>query len=246
LPSSADLLLLLAVLAAVPPPCTGFETLSIDRPADLVDLEIDAQGTLYMLHAGLPHLAVLPSGGQVSWFDLDPVTLPGGLCLDGSWGGVVSDAMGGKVYRFDSSWLVLDSLDAPGRPGDLCLFGMSVIFVSRAAGSVTAADGDGTPILRLNGSGGGRLSASGGIAVYSDGEESYLLTPTEVPGILLPGMSWASAGGSAISLDGDSLLLQEGPVAVHGAMTGAHLSCSPDGRAFAIWTPGGGEALVSR
>jgi hypothetical protein len=246
LPSSADLLLLLALVAAAPPPCIGFETLSIDRPSDLVDLEIDAQGTLYMLHAGLPHLAVLPAGGQVSWFDLDPVTLPGGLCLDGSWGGYASDAMGEKVYRFDSSWLLLDSLDAPGRPGDLCLFGLSVVFVSRTAGSVTAADGDGTPILRLNGSGGGRLSASGGIAVYSDGEESYLLTSTEVPVRLRSGTSWAAAGGSTISLTGDSLLLLEGPVPVNGAMTGVRLSCSPDGRAFAIWTPGGGEVLVSR
>jgi hypothetical protein len=247
LPSSADLPLLLAVLAVVPPPFTGcFETLRIDRPADLVDLEIDAQGTIFLLHSGLPHLAVIPADGQASWFDLDPVTLPGGFCLDGSWGGYVSDAIGGMTYRFDDSWLAMDSVETPGRPGDLCLYGLSIIFVSRETGAVTAVDGDGTPMLRLDGPGAGWLSASGGIAVYSDGEESYLFSPAEIPARLASGVGWAAAGGSTIFLSGDSLFLQGASVVLDGVFPSARLSCSPDGRTIAVWTPGGGEVLVSR
>lgn len=246
MPSYADLLPVLALLAAALQPAPGIETLTIDRPGDLVDLEIDARGTLYLLHAGLPHLAVLPAGGTVTWIDLDPVVLAGGLCLDGIRGGCVSDAVQGRIYRFDGSWLPVDSLDAPGRPGDLCLYGLSVLYVSRTSGTVSAAGGDDPPVLRLDGTGDGSLSASGTVAVYSDGGESFALSPAEAPLRLESGAVWAAAGDSTLSLSGDSLHLRTGPIVVGGEIRPARLSCSPDGRAIALWTPGGGEVLVLR
>jgi len=246
LPSCADLLLVLAFLFPGGPLSGEFETLALQDRDGLLDVEINSEGTLYLLYSGLPRLVVLPVSGPGRYHDLSHAPLPGGLCLDGTWGWYVSSSATGMIYRFDSAGEAVDSLAAPGSPGDICLAGLSMCYAARETGAVMQAGPDGGLLVRLDGPGDGQLTASGPRVIYSDGTESILLDNSRIPHTLdVPG-TWAFRADRVLLLSGDSLLSSDGAAAVVGAESFTRFSSSPGVACLVLWSPGGGEVLVSR
>ncbi len=240
------LLLAVATASATYPGETG----TISVRSDLVDVEIGQDGSVHMLFSGLPHLlALYPGGGSLS-LDLTEVALPGGFCMDGAWGWLVTDQLGGRAVRFGPDGEVLDSLGAPGRPGDICLSGLTPVYVDRASGRLRTAGAEREALARLSGDGMGQLTASGGTVVYSDGTESLLVEPLAGSAPLAPAGTWAIVPEGPLVLRGDTLLALSGPVSVLPdsllSRDPHRLSSSPDGSVMAVWSPGEGEVLVLR
>lgn len=246
MPSCADLLLVLALLFPGGHISGEFETLPLQDRDGLLDVEINSAGTLYLLYSGLPRLVVLPISGPPRDHDLSTAPLPGGLCLDGTWGWYVSSSATGMIYRYGPSGETVDSLTAPGGPGDLCLAGLSVVYIARETGAISQAGSDGVILARLDGPGEGQLTASGSRVIYSDGTESMMLDLSQTPRSLDLDGTWAFRGDRVLLLDGDSLFSADGSAAVEGAGRFDRFSCSPGGACLVFWSPGGGEVLVSR
>ncbi|NOQ22954.1 MAG: hypothetical protein GQ565_09965 [Candidatus Aegiribacteria sp.] len=214
----------------------------------IIDAEINAAGDVYVLLPGLPHLRVYEAGDSLSEYDLSEVLLPGGMCIDERWGWFVTDELRDMVYRYDNSGELADSRASRSMPGDICLRGLSVLYVSRGSGTVTSLEEPDAVLCRLAGSGDGQLSASGSCAVYSCENESLFLRNYSVPEPLPPAGTWVVAGRELMVLQDSCVLDGSGAVLFRLPQIGefSRISCSVNGNHCLLWSPGKGRILVLR
>lgn len=227
-------------------PGGGFEYITV--PGGIIDAEINGAGDIYVLLPGLPHLRVYSPDGSVSEFDLSDVLLPGGMCIDERWGWFVTDELSDTVYRYDNTGEPADSWDSRGIPGDICLWGLSALYVSRASGTVISLEEPDAVLLRLTGSGDGQLSASGSCAVYSCESESLVLENYSAPESLPSAGIWVIAGGELMVLQDSCVLDNSGSVLFRLPQAGefSRISCSVNFNQCLLWSPGEGRILVRR
>ncbi|MCK4806556.1 MAG: hypothetical protein KAT09_02870 [Candidatus Aegiribacteria sp.] len=220
----------------------------ITVPDGIIDAEINGAGDIYVLLPGLPHLRIYAAGGSVSEYDLPDVLLPGGMCIDERWGWFVTGELTDMVYRYDDSGELTNYWDSRVMPGDICLSGLSVLYVSRASGTVTSLDEPDDILVRLNGSGDGQLSASGNEAVYSSENESHIFRNYSAPEPLPFAGTWTVAGRELMVLQDSCVLDGSGSVLFRLPEPGefSRISCSANGNHCLLWTPGEGRILVLR
>lgn len=245
------LLLLLAVLTSltVSEPAaeisrSDYEYITI--PDGIIDAEINANGDIYVLLPGLPHLLIYAAGGSVSEYDLSDVLLPGGMCIDERWGWFVTGELTDMVYHYDDSGELTDSWDSRRMPGDICIRGLSVLYVSRASGTITSLGEPDDILVRLNDSGDGQLSASRTEVVYSGENESHILSDFSAPLSLPRAGTWTVAGRELMVLQDSCVLDGSGSVLFKLPQPGefSRISCSDNGNHCLLWTPGKGRILV--
>ncbi len=217
-------------------------------PDGIIDAEINGAGDIYVLLPGLPHLRIYAAGGSISEYDLSDVLLPGGMCIDERWGWFITGELTDMVYLYDNAGELTDFWDSRGMPGDICLRGLSVLYVSRASGTITLIDEPDDILVRLNGSGNGQLTASGNEAVYSSGNESLLLRNYSTPESLPDAGTWTVAGRGMMVLQDSCVLDGSGAVLFQLPEPGefSRISCSANGNHCLLWTPGKGRILVLR
>ena len=237
-------LLLSASIAEFPD--GDFEYITV--PGAIIDAEINGAGDVYLLLPGLPHLRVYSADGSLSEYDLSDVLLPGGLCIDERWGWFVTDELTDMVYRYDDSGEPADSWDSRGMPGDICLWGLSVLYVSRASGTITSLEEPDDILVRLTGSGDGQLSASGTEMVYSSESESLILRNYSTPESLPSAGIWVIAGGELMVLQDSCVLDGSGSVLFRlpEVREFSRISCSANRNKCLLWSPGEGRILVLR
>ena len=214
----------------------------------VIDAEVDIAGNIYVLLPGLPHLRVYSSEGPVYEYDLSDILLPGGMCVDERWGWFVTGEITNKIYRYDDSGELTDSRDSRGLPGDICLYGMDILYVSQASGTVSSLYEPDDILLRLTGSCEGQLSASGITSVYSCEDESFILTDFEPPEPLPASGTWVAVNDELMVLqdscvrDGNEEI--EFILPEYGEFS--RISCSSSGNHCLLWSSGEGRILVLR
>ena len=224
------------------------ETCYLTVSEEIIDAEIDMEGNVHILLPGLPHLLVYHPDDTVTEFDLSDVMLPGGFCVDERWGWYVSDELSGRIFHIDIAGETAEVIDSRGRPGDICMAGFAIPYVSKADGVICSMKEPADILVRLDGSGNGQLSASGNLAVYSGDIESYLLDQYSTPD-RLPGQGvWALSADELIVLKSDSILSVSGEEVflIPEGEEFRRISCSPDGNRYVLWSPGRGEVLILR
>jgi hypothetical protein len=227
-------------------PFSDFEYITVS--GRIIDAEINGDGDVFVLLPGLPHLRVYGADGSLSEYDLPDVLLPGGMCIDERWGWFVTDELRDTVYRYDNTGEPADSWGSRGMPGDICLSGLSVLYVSRASGTVTFLEEPDEILVRLVGAGDGQLSASGSRAVYSCENESLLFRSYSAPESLPSAGIWVIAGGELMVLQDSCLQDGSGAVLFRLPETGefSRISCSVNSNHCLLWSPGEGRILVMR
>ncbi|MCK4671202.1 MAG: hypothetical protein KAT47_01580 [Candidatus Aegiribacteria sp.] len=217
-------------------------------PEEIIEAEIDMEGNVHILLPGLPHLLVYHPDETVTEFDLQDVMLPGGFCVDERWGWYVSDELSGRIFHIDVAGETAEFTDSRGRPGDICIAGFAVLYISRADGVICSMKEPADILVRLDGSGSGQLSASGNLAVYSSDTESYLLDQYSTPERLPEQGVWALSADELIVLKSDSILSVNGEEVfmIPEGEEFRRISCSPDGNRYVLWSPGRGEVLILR
>ncbi|MCD4848979.1 MAG: hypothetical protein K8R76_12410 [Candidatus Aegiribacteria sp.] len=217
-------------------------------PSEIIDAEIDMEGNVHVLLPGLPHLLVYHPDETVIEYDLPDVMLPGGFCVDERWGWYVSDELSGRIFHIDVAGETAEVIDSRGRPGNICMAGFAILYVSKADGVICSMKEPADILVRLDGSGNGQLSASGNLAVYSSDTESYLLDQYSTPDRLPYPGAWVLSADELMVLKSDSILSFNGetvfPVPEGGGFS--RISCSPDGNRYVLWSPGRGEVLILR
>ena len=227
-------------------PCSDFEYITVS--GGIIDAEINGDGDIYVLLPGLPHLRVYGADGSLSEYDLSDVLLPGGMCIDERWGWFVTDELRDTVYRYDNTGEPAEIWSSRGMPGDICLLGLSVLYVSQASGTVSFLEEPDDILVRLAGSGEGQLSASGSEAVYSCENESLLFRNYSVPESLPSAGIWVAAGGELMVLQDSCVLGGSGSVLFRLPEAGefSRISCSVNSNHCLLWSPGEGRILVLR
>ncbi len=217
-------------------------------PGGIIDAEINGAGDIYVLLPELPHLRIYSRDGSLSEYDLSDVLLPGGMCIDERWGWFVTDELTDMVYRYDNSGEPADSWDSRGMPGDISLWGLSVLYISRANGTIISLEEPDNILVRLAGSGDGQLSASGSNAVYSCENESLLLSNYSTPESLPSAGIWVVSGGELVVLQDSCVLDGNGSVLFVLPEAGefSRISCSVNLNQYLLWSPGEGRILVLR
>jgi hypothetical protein len=215
-------------------------------PDGIIDAEINGAGDIYILLPGLPHLRIYSNDGTVSEYDLSDVILPGGMCIDERWGWFVTGELTDMVYRYDNAGELTDSWDSRGLPGDICLSGLSVLYVSRTSGTVSSLDEPDDILVRLDGSCEGQLSASGREAVYSSENESLLFGNFTAPEPLSGTGIWTVAGEELLVLQDSCVLDGSGNILFRLPQCGefSRICCSLNGNHCLLWSPGEGRILV--
>ncbi|MCK5115615.1 MAG: hypothetical protein KAR44_03385 [Candidatus Aegiribacteria sp.] len=227
-------------------PGSDFEYIAV--PGRIIDAEINGAGDIYILLPGQPHLRIIHAGGSISEFDLSDVLLPGGMCIDEQWGWFVTDELTDMVYRYDNSGEPADSWDSRGMPGDICLSGLSVLYVSRASGTITSLEEPDDILARLTGSGEGQLSGSGSRAVYSCENESLIIRNYSATESLPSAGIWVTAGGELMVLQDSCVQGGSGNVLWRLPEAGefSRISFSVNRNQCLLWSPGEGRILVLR
>lgn len=231
---SAEILLLLAAAAA---------PVTLEIPADAVDVSFGPDGTIYCLRLGEPELVVISAGGveSASW-NLDPVLLPVSLVVrtDGSF--LVCDASTGIVHRFTDRAEQAGWLEAP--PGTACIAsdGAEVWCFSPDDEAVYSIQ---PSIQRISAAEGFRpadMSMVGRRAVLSSPAGSFLVEPGS--STRLSSRPACLAGASVLVLDGDSLRVA-GTDSARWSGTGDfdRLVGDSEGRIL-LWRSGSGEAVL--
>ncbi|MEN8207869.1 MAG: hypothetical protein ABFR50_01320 [Candidatus Fermentibacteria bacterium] len=220
----------------------------ITVPGGIIDAEINGTGDIYVLLPGLPHLLIYEADGSLSEYDLSDILLPGGMCIDERWGWFVTDELRDIVYRYDDSGEPADIWHSRGMPGDICLRGLSVLYISRAGGTVVSIEDQDDVIVRLTGSGDGQLSASGSCTVYSCEDETLLFENYSAPESLPSAGTWVAAGGELIVLQDSTVRDGSGSVLFRLPRIGefSRISCSVNLNHCLLWSPGEGRILVLR
>jgi hypothetical protein len=218
----------------------------ITVPDGIIDAEINGAGDIYVLLPGLPHLRIYSNDGTIYEYDLSDVILPGGMCIDERWGWFVTGELTDMVYRYDNVGELTDSWISRSLPGDICLSGLSVLYVSRASGTVSSLDESDNTLVRLNGSCEGQLSASGREAVYSDENESFLFGNYAVPEPLPETGTWTVSGEELLVLQDSCVLDSSGNILFRLPQCGefSRICCSLNGYNCLLWSPGEGRILV--
>lgn len=224
------------------------ETYSFEVPFDIIDIAVAADGSIHLLTAGSPHIRVYEDSVLTDEYDLPEIILPGGFFIDNDWGWFVSDAVGGVIQRYDNSGELLETFPVSGRPGAVAALGLSVLYVSRADGSIGSIDGSGFPEIQISGSGNGEITTSGVFAIYSDGSESLLFTAGNPPEIITTSDTWTFAGDDKLCLTEDTLFFPgtEMEPVYTGDLDLNRMSSSPDGSHIILWQPGCRTIMVLR
>lgn len=218
----------------------------LEIPSDLVDAEINRSGDVFLLRSGSPHLLVHRAGGTLEQYDLQGVSIPGGMYVEGNWGLYVTCRVTDRIFRFDRTGESSVEWECAGLPGDVCLFGLSVVYVSRLDGSVRSLDEPEDVIARLTDSGEGQLASSDGRIVYTGSDRSILIEEYEVPETLPRVGPWTAAGNFIAVMRDNCVCTYGGEVlfTIPKAYEYERFSLSPEGAYCILWTPGGESMLV--
>lgn len=253
-PLSVLLLVPFTVCATLPGSYSVYRELTV--PPDLVDAAITAAGDVYLLVRGLPHLIVLRDDGSSEEYDLEDITVPGGLFLDQGWGWFATGELSGTVYRYDRNGVLSDSWQAAGLPADIAVAGLSILYVSRIDGTVRSLRDPDAEVVDLSGAGDGQLTPFGSRFVYSGREESMVLDEFNAPRMLPSAGTWSAAGGRLVLLSDSCVCAWSGtgPVTPDGeilfslpqAGNYSRIALSGGGGFCLLWSPGEERALVLR
>ncbi len=219
----------------------------MDVPGGLIDAHVNDSGDVFLLMRGLPHLMIVHSDGSTAEFDLDDIIIPGGMCVDRGWGWFVTGEVTDRVYRYHSSGELIDSWDSAGLPGDIALAGLSVLYVSRAAGTVRSLYDPDAEIAELNGSGDGQLTSLGSGAVYSGPDGSMTLGEFRQPEPLPDVGTWAAFGNRPVVLLDSCVCRGDGTelLRLPAGSRFSRFSFSDGGSRCLLWTPGEDRVLVA-
>ncbi len=219
---------------------------SFEVPDDVVDVAVAVNGNIHILFAGKPNIRIYEDTTLTAEYDLSGIVLPGGFAIDNDWGWFVSDAVSGTIQKYDNSGELLETFSVSERPGDVALLGLTVIYISRADGSIKSIDETDFPQIPIRSSGNGEITVSGIYAIYSDGNESVLFTPGDTPEIIPSTGIWAFAGEEELYLTEDSLYYQgtETESVFTGDSELNRISSSPSGRYVVLWHPGCRSIMV--
>ncbi|MBD3278745.1 MAG: hypothetical protein GF388_10635 [Candidatus Aegiribacteria sp.] len=218
----------------------------MEIPTDLVDAYINGGGDVYLLRSGSPHLIVHRAGGSEEEYDLGDVSIPGGMYVEGNWGFYVTCSVTHRIYRFDRTGEASMEWECAERPGDVCLSGLSVVYVSMVDGTVRTLEDTDDLLARLPDSGDGRLTSSGGNIVYTGNQVSILMEEYSVPEILPRVGPWTAAGNSLAVMRDSCICSYTGEVLFHLPENVGfnRFSLSPEGTYCILWTAGGDSMLV--
>lgn len=237
-----------SISAAFPDQADGLDLLEIrtlEIPTDLVDAEVNGRGDVFLLRFGSPHLLVYRTGGAVEQYDLQDVSIPGGMYVEGNWGLYVTCKVTDRIFRFDRTGEASMEWECEGLPGDVCLSGLSVIYVSMQDGTVRTLEETEDVLARLTDSGDGRLTSSGGSIVYTGDRLSILIDEYSVSEVLPQVGPWTAAGNSLAVMRDSCICGYSGEVLFHLPEDGYEkFSLSPEGTFCILWTTGEDSMLV--
>lgn len=220
----------------------------MDVPRGLIDAHVNDSGDVFLLMRGLPHLMIVYSDGSTSEFDLEDIVIPGGMCVDRGWGWFVTGEVTDRVYRYHRSGELMASWESEGFPGDIALAGLSILYVSRADGTVRSLYDPDTELAEVDGSGDGQLTSLGSGAVYSGPDGSMVLGEFRIPEPLPAVGTWAAFGNRPVVLR-DSCVCQRDGTELMRLPAGnrfSRFSFSDTGSRCLLWTPGEDRVLVAR
>lgn len=213
-----------------------------------MEAEINSAGDVFLLMRGLPHLVIAWADGSTTEYDLGEIVLPGGMCVDQTWGWYATGEVTDMVYRYDRSGVLMDSWEAGSLPGDISISGLSVIYVSRAEGSIRSLRNPDTEVARLQGSGGGRLVPFGDRFVYSAPDESMILGEFHARQPLPASGAWSAMGETLVVLLDSCLCTRDGTelFRLPAGQEFSRISFSSGGGYCLLWSPGEERAMVLR
>lgn len=196
---------------------------------------------------GLPHLMIVRSDGSTAEFDLEDVAIPGGMCIDRGWGWFVTGEVTDMVYRYHRSGELMESWRSADLPGDIALSGLSVLYVSRADGTVRSLYDPDSEIARLDGPGDGQLTSMGSGAVYSGPDGSMVLGEFRIPESLPDAGTWAARGNRPVVLRDSCVRRRDGTelLRLPAGSRFSRFSFSDAGSRCILWTPGEDRVLVA-
>ncbi len=220
----------------------------IELPGDLVDAEINSAGDVFLLMRGLPHLVILSADGSTTEYDLGEIVLPGGMCVDQTWGWYATGEVTDMVYRYDRNGVLMDSWEAGRLPGDISIAGLSVLYVSRAEGRIRSLRDPDAEVAALQGSGEGQLTPFGNRFVYSAPDESMVLGEFHAPQPLPSSGTWSSEGETLVVLLDSCLCTRDGMelLRLPAEHEFSRVSFSSGGGYCLLWSPGEERAMVLR
>ena len=218
----------------------------LEIPADLVDAEINGRGDVFILRSGSPHLLVHRAEGTVEQYDLQDVSIPGGMYVEGNWGLYVTCRVTDRIFRFDRTGETSMEWECEELPGDVCLSGLSVIYVSMLDGTVRILEESQDLLARLPDSGDGRLTSSGSNIVYTGEQVSILIREYSAAETLPRVGPWTAAGSSMAVMRDSCICGYTGEVLFNLPETAEYdrFSLSPEGTYCILWTTGGDSMLV--
>ncbi len=223
--------------------------MSLETPGNLLEAEVDAEGNVYFLSPGLPHLVVVHSDCSRSRYDLDEVRIPGGMWIDGPWGWYVSCELSGTVFRYDAEGEPVSSWEAPGIPGDVAVSGFSVFYVSKTDGSVRLLSDPEVSVTGAYSLEDGRLSPIVDGLVYSGSNGAVTVGMFDSPRPLPGSGWWVSDGLEPLLVTDSSVCRRNGDELFRWSPSHSFskVSVSPGGRYCLLWSPGAdGAILISR
>lgn len=219
----------------------------LDVPGGLIDAHVNDSGDVFLLMRGLPHLMIISSDGSTAEFDLEDIVIPGGMCVDRGWGWFVTGEVTDMVYRYHSSGEMIESWESAGLPGDIALAGLSVLYVSRADGTVRSLYDPDAEIAGLEGSGDGQLTSLGSGAVYSGPDGSMILGEFRIPEPLPDVGTWTARGNRPVVLRDSCVCQRDGTelLRLPAGSRFSRLSFSDTGSRCLLWTPGEDRVMVA-
>jgi len=208
-------------------------TLAYDFPdIELIDIEIDAAGTVWLLPASDPAVIRLEPDGLQSRFETGVAGLPSGIAVSPTGRWAVSFQSPGALCRFDRDDVLIEQADISSS-GDVLFSGLTIWRIDNASGCVISTDGD--VIARNCADRDSRFSSMrAGQVIVSGPAGVFLIEAGEIPEII-------AIHGSACFFSEGILLLKDGVLQIFQGeimltdLPWSRVSASSDGETVILW-----------
>ncbi|MCK5034887.1 MAG: hypothetical protein KAS73_03260 [Candidatus Sabulitectum sp.] len=199
---------------------------------ELIDIEIDAAGTVWLLPASDPAVIRVESDGLQSRFETGVAGLPTGIAVSPTGRWAVSFQSPGALCRFDRDDVLVEQMDIPSS-GDVLFSGLTIWTIDNASGCVISTDGD--VIARNCADRDSRFSSMrAGQVIVSGPAGVFLVEAGETPERI------ANHGSACFSPEG-ILLLKDGVLQIFQGeiiltdIPWSRVSASPDEETVILW-----------
>ncbi|MEA3266254.1 MAG: hypothetical protein U9P42_04855 [Candidatus Fermentibacteria bacterium] len=208
-------------------------TLAYDFPyIELIDLEIDAAGTVWLLPLSDPAVIRLESGGSQSRFETGVAGLPSGITVSPTGRWAISFQSPGALCRFDRDDVLVEKMDISSS-GDVLFSGLTTWTIDNASSCVVSTDGE--VIARNCADINSRFSSiRAGQVIVSGPAGVFLIEAGEIPErIAFHGSACFSREGIMLLKDG-VLQMFQGEIILTD-VPWSRISASPDGETVILW-----------